>query len=94
MALERRLFARAWKSLHLHERFVGLLLFGVGFAVLWMMYAFWSSGFASAVNPPLPSGMKPNMAFAFNPIVCMFPFISIGAIGLMVLGIRRALWPG
>lgn len=93
LTLERRQFSRAWKSVHLHERFVGLLIFGVGVAVFSMMFAFWRSGFDSAIKPPLPSSMSPSMAFAFNPVVCMFPFITFGALALMVIGIRRVISP-
>ncbi|MBI4492275.1 MAG: hypothetical protein HY690_05730 [Chloroflexi bacterium] len=80
-------------SLHLQERFAGLLLIGIGLAVLVILFAFWRGGFETPVKVPLPAPMRPSMAFAFNPVVCAMPLISVGAVGLIVVGVRRLVSP-
>lgn len=93
--LKQRTLRRLRKLLlNLQARLFGLLLFGLGFAIVWVMFAFWRSGFQTPVKAPLPAGMDPRMAFAFNPVVCAMPFLTVGGLALMAEGIRRAIDPG
>ncbi len=77
----------------MRKRLFGLVLIGLGFLVMYLLFAFWRSGFDTPVKMPLPSPMQPSMAFAFNPLVCAMPLISVGAVGLMLEGLRRMLNP-
>lgn len=79
--------------MHLRARFFGLLLIGAGVAAMFLLYAFWRSGFETPIKPPVPPPMSPSMGFAFNPLVCAMPFVAIGAVALMVEGFRRLVNP-
>lgn len=79
--------------MHLRGRLVGFGLFCSGVAIFFFMYAFWRTGFASPVQPPLPPGLPPNAAFAFNPIVCAMPLLIVAGGGLLYEGVRRMIDP-
>ena len=79
--------------MYLRERLVGLLLVAFGLAVLFLLYAFWRSGFQTPVQPPLPATMDRRLAFAFNPVVCAMPFMALAAFGFIFEGIRRLIHP-
>lgn len=72
------------------ERLVGLglILFGViGFGLVYLMWRF--GPLLSPTAPGLPRGAFPIL----TPISCLAPVTAIGSCGLVLVGLRRLLFP-
>ena len=62
----------------------------LGVAGFDLIYLFWTIGPLMPASPPgMPRGLMP----IFSPISCLVPGIAIGSSGLVLIGLRRLLFP-
>ena len=83
-----------WRAgLQLEERFLGLLVLGLGVVGLWVVYGI-ATGIlpAGLPAPPPPPGVliQPPTPGVTN---CILPLMSLGSLGLIVVGFRRLVDP-
>ena len=72
------------------ERLVGLGLMVLGAAGFGLVYLFWTLGpLLPAAPPGMPRGVMPLL----SPIACLVPLTAIGSSALLLLGLRRLLFP-
>jgi hypothetical protein len=72
------------------ERLVGLGLIALGMIGFGLLYLFWRIGPLMPAAPPgMPSGLMPML----SPIACMVPVIGLGSCGLVLLGLKRLIFP-
>jgi hypothetical protein len=72
------------------ERLVGLGLIALGMIGFGLVYLFWKIG---PLMPAAPANMPRGLMPMLSPIACMVPMISLGSCGLVLLGLRRLLFP-
>jgi hypothetical protein len=72
------------------ERLQGLALFLVGSASLLLIYLAQQYGWL-ATRPPAPPGLE-NVPVV-SPFACLVPLISIGSLGLCMVGLKKLFEP-
>ena len=72
------------------ERLSGLLLIGLSVLGFGLVYLVWRVG---PLVPPTPPGLPPGLMPMLSPISCLVPAGAIGSSILLLLGLRKLLFP-
>lgn len=77
----------------IRERLTGLALIIVG--LLSMMFIYWVAQHRDSfgVRPPTPPGLSRGMVPIGSPLDCFVPLAALGAVGIIVEGCRRLVFP-
>ena len=77
-------------GLQLEERLLGLGAVFLGLVGLLVVYGVWTGFLPSGLAPPpgVPQGVP-----VINATACLLPLIGIGSVGLILVGVKRVIYP-
>ena len=79
--------------MQLGERLIGLALVLAGLGVIALLRLLSQLGSSLLLQPAPPPGLPPGSAALLNPFACLIPILALGALGLIVLGLKRVVSP-
>jgi hypothetical protein len=74
----------------LEDRLTGLGLIVGGLIGFGIVYLMWS---VAPTSMPVPPGMPSNLLPLASPLNCVLPVVAIGSCFLVLLGLRKLLFP-
>ena len=77
----------------LGSRLRGLLLMAVGLTTIHLVNLAWATGWFNRLVPSAPPGLRPEALPSLSPLTCLAPLLVLGALGLVIVGLRELFFP-